>query len=151
MNKHNRFCLPGQIRVWNVSCVVINEYRILYCTLSHRSLINMIGSADQDNYAPSHWLLINRIISQLIWAIPLTRVLPKRSSCLTQSSTRGLIGPTYRELAIVCMLILLSSSITCTSSVPPSINTSFKSLNGNTANSNVFQLSSTWTSEQGNN
>ena len=72
-----------------------------------------------------------------------TRVLPNSSSCFCQSSMRGLIGPTWRELAMVAMLMLLSSSNTWISSVPPRINTSFESLWGKTMNSVDFHESST--------
>ena len=75
----------------------------------------------------------------------LTSVEPNSSSDLVHSSTLGLIGPTCRELAIVAILILLSSSNCCISSVPPRINTSLLSLCGNTVNSVGFHESSTYT------
>ena len=73
-----------------------------------------------------------------------TRVFPKRSRFLVHSSTLDLMGPTWRELAIVATLMLLSSRFCWISSVPPRINTSLESLWGSTINSVAFHESSTY-------
>ena len=74
----------------------------------------------------------------------LTRVSLNSAKFFTHSSTLGLIGPTWRDDAMVLTLTILSSRSTWMSSVPPRMKTSFESRWFRTTKSVVFHASSTW-------